>query len=91
MQERKEPLFRIQRVYGEQGQRGLSSEDLTRDVTETGEGNVDEEVAAATPLHEDTQRREDDGEEELEDVRAGKSHDCCCFLREEKERERGVV
>ena len=49
---------------------------LTRDVTETGEGDVDQEIASTAPLEEDSQRGEDDGKDELEDIGAGKSHGC---------------
>ena len=52
----------------------------TRDVSETGEGNVDEEVASTALLKHHSQRGEDDGKEELEDIGAGKSHGCCSLV-----------
>ena len=36
--------------------------------TEDGQQDVDEEVTAAAALEEDTQRREDDGKDDLADV-----------------------
>lgn len=38
------------------------------DVSQDGQGDVDEEVDAAAALEEDTQGREDDGEDDLADV-----------------------
>lgn len=43
-----------------------------RNVTQNRQQNVDEEVAAAATLEEDTKRWEDDGEDDLEDVAGGK-------------------
>jgi len=42
--------------------------DDTRDVTQNGKTNVDEQISAASSLQEDTQRREDDGKDDLADV-----------------------
>jgi hypothetical protein len=42
--------------------------DDTRNVTKTGQQDVDEEVSAAAALEEDTNRWEDDGKENLADV-----------------------
>ena len=41
-----------------------------RNVTQDGQQDVDEEVGIASTLEEDTQRREEDGEDDLEDVAA---------------------
>lgn len=48
--------------------------DDTRNVAQDCQTNVDEEIAAASSLHEDSDRREDDGKDKLEDVAEGKSH-----------------
>jgi hypothetical protein len=40
----------------------------TREITQDSEYNVDAEVSAATTLEEDSQRRQDDGEDDLADV-----------------------
>lgn len=45
--------------------------DETGDETQDGQGDVDEEVDAAAALEEDTQGREDDGEDDLADVAGG--------------------
>lgn len=42
--------------------------DDTRDVTQDGEQDVNEEVGSASPLEEDTDGRQDDGEDDLDDV-----------------------
>lgn len=42
--------------------------DDTRDVTQNGQQDVDEEVGIATSLKEDTKRRENDGKDDLADV-----------------------
>lgn len=39
-----------------------------RNVTENGQQDVDKEIGIAAALEEDTQRREDDGEQDLADV-----------------------
>jgi hypothetical protein len=39
-----------------------------RNVTEDGQQDVDEEVGIASALEEHTQRREEDGEDDLDDV-----------------------
>ena len=39
-----------------------------RNVTQDGQQDVDEEVGIASALEEDTERRKDDGEDDLEDV-----------------------
>ena len=42
--------------------------DDTRNVTQDRQQNVDEEICIATSLEEDTERREDDGKDDLADV-----------------------
>lgn len=42
--------------------------DDTRDITENGQQNVDQEVCAATTLKEDSERGEDNGDDDLDDV-----------------------
>ena len=42
-----------------------------RNVTEDGQQDVDEEISVASALEEDTQRRQDDGKEDLADVAGG--------------------
>jgi len=49
----------------------------TRNVTQDGQEDVDEEVGVASALEEDTQRRQDDGEEDLADVAGGERHGGC--------------
>ncbi len=46
----------------------LQSMDDTRNVTEDGEQDVDEEISVASSLKEDTQRREHDGNNDFADV-----------------------
>jgi hypothetical protein len=43
-------------------------------LTEDGEQDVDEEVSSAAALEEDTQRRKEDGKEDLADIASGESH-----------------
>jgi len=43
-------------------------------VTKDGEQDVDEQVTADTTLEEDTDWGDEDGEEDLADVRSGESH-----------------
>lgn len=50
--------------------------DNTRDVTQDGQQNVDEEVGITTSLEEDTERWEDDGKNDLADIASGERHDC---------------
>jgi hypothetical protein len=45
--------------------------DDTRDITQDGQQNVDEEVGIATALKEDTKRGENDGKDDLADVADG--------------------
>lgn len=47
--------------------------DDARDVTQNGQQDVDEEVGVASSLQEDAQRREEDGEDDLDDVSASMS------------------
>lgn len=42
--------------------------DDTRNVTQDGQTDVDEHVGTTSALQEDTQRRQDDGEDDLADV-----------------------
>jgi hypothetical protein len=49
-------------------QNDVQGVDDTREVTEDGEQDVDEEVGSAATLKEDTQRREEDGKEDLADI-----------------------
>jgi len=46
----------------------------TGDVTENGEQDVNKDIAAAPTLEEHTQRRKDDGKDDLADIRGGKRH-----------------
>jgi len=72
-------------------QNDVESMDDTRDVTEDGEQDVDEEISVASSLEEDTQRREDNGNNDFADVRCGERHvggslrdcnvRCACFDR----------
>lgn len=45
--------------------------DNSRDVTQDGEQDVDEQVGTASALEEDTQRRQEDGKDDLADVAVG--------------------
>lgn len=47
--------------------------DDTRDPTQDGQANVDQEISAASSLKEDAQRRQDEGEDDLADVARRKS------------------
>jgi hypothetical protein len=47
----------------------------TGDETQDGETDVDKQVDTAALLEEDTQRREDDGKDDLANVRSGERHD----------------
>jgi hypothetical protein len=42
--------------------------DDTGNVTQAGQDDVDEEISAAAALEEYTERREEDGEDDLDDV-----------------------
>jgi hypothetical protein len=55
--------------------------DDTRDVTEDGEQDVDEEISVASPLEEDTQRREDNGNNDFADVTGRASCQLCANQR----------
>lgn len=54
----------------------VKSVDDTGNVTQDGEEDVDAEVSTASALQEDTHRRQDDGEDDLEDVGTGERHVC---------------
>lgn len=43
----------------------------TRDITQDGEQDVDEQVGAATTLEEDTQRWQENGKDDLANVAVG--------------------
>ena len=49
--------------------------DDTREVTEDGQQDVDEEISTAATLEEDSKRRKDDGKDDLADVAGGERHD----------------
>jgi len=46
----------------------------TRQVTQDGQQDVDEEIGTAAALQEDTQRREDDGKNDLADIAGSERH-----------------
>lgn len=48
--------------------------DDTREVTQDGQNDVKQQCATATGFQEDTQWWKEDGGDELEDIRVGKSH-----------------
>jgi hypothetical protein len=50
------------------GMSNVQRVDDSRDVTQTGKENVEQQVGTATPLEEHTERREDDGEDDLANV-----------------------
>lgn len=61
----------------------VESVDDAGDVAENGQADVDQEVGAAPALEEDTERREDDGEDDLADIAGGERHDgrfVCLFV-----------
>ena len=43
-------------------------------VTQNSQQDVDEEISIAAALEEDTERREEDGKEDLADIRCGERH-----------------
>jgi hypothetical protein len=47
-----------------------------RNVTQDGQQDVDEEVGIASTLEEHTQRRQEDGEDDLEDVAVSELASC---------------
>jgi hypothetical protein len=54
--------------------KNLQSVNNTGDVTQDGEQDVNAEVGTASSLQEDTDRRQNDGEDDLEDVASGERH-----------------
>ena len=56
--------------------------DDSGNVTKDGQQDVDEQVSIAAALEENTQRREDDGEDDLADIAGGERHvgGCVCVL-----------
>lgn len=55
-------------------QNNIEGVDNAGDVTKNGQQNVDKKIRAAAALEKDTQRREDDGEEDFEDVGCSEDH-----------------
>jgi len=55
-------------------QNDIKGVDNAGDVSKDGEQNVDEKVGTAATLKEDSERREDDGKDDLADVACGESH-----------------
>lgn len=49
-------------------QRDIHRVDDTRDPTQDGQTDVDEKISATSSLQEDTERRQDEGENELADI-----------------------
>lgn len=45
-----------------------------RNVTKNGQQNVDEEISIAATLEENTERRKEDGKDDLADVGSGERH-----------------
>lgn len=58
----------------------IQSVDDTGDVTQDGEQDVDAEVSTASSLQEDTDGRQDDGKNDLEDIASGEGHFCGVFM-----------
>lgn len=52
----------------------VKSVDDSGNVTEDGQEDVDEKVGTAAALHKHTQRRQDDGKDDLADVASGERH-----------------
>lgn len=52
----------------------IQSMDDTRDVTQDGQQDVDEEISTASALQEDTDGRQEDGKNDLADIAGGESH-----------------
>jgi len=50
-------------------------------LTKNGQEDVDEEVCSAAALEEDTDGREEDGEDDLDDVAVKLVSDCCPFAQ----------
>jgi len=55
--------------------------DDTGNVAQDREQDVDEEICAATTLEEDSERWEEDGEDDFDDITAGERHGCCFCRR----------
>ena len=62
-------------------QNDVESVDDTRQVTQDGEQDVDEEVGTTATLEEDTNGGQDDGKENLADVASGERHVGGCVRR----------
>jgi len=54
--------------------------DDSRNVTEDGQEDVDEQVGAAATLEEDSERGQDDGDDDLDDVAEGPVSVCASLL-----------
>lgn len=48
--------------------------DDTRDVTQDGQQDVDEEISTAAALQKDTDGGQEDGKDDLADIAGGESH-----------------
>ena len=57
----------------------VNSVDNTRNVTQNRQQDVDEEIGIAAAFEEHAERREEDGEDELDDVASGEGHCCRCL------------
>jgi len=55
-------------------QNNIKCMDNAGDVAKDGEQDVDQKVSAAATLEEDTKRREDNGDDDLQDVASSESH-----------------
>lgn len=62
-------MYRVENVHGV---------DDTRDPTQDGQQDVDEEVRTAAALEEDTQRRQDEGKDDLADIAVSLVDDSTC-------------
>jgi hypothetical protein len=82
-------LIIISCVSGGNDEVSLQSVDDTGNVSEDGQQDVDEEVGIATALKEDTQRREDDGKDDLADI-AGSLEQNVVSVSAERAEDRGM-
>lgn len=62
------PIFQLVLPVGNWTLDDVQGVDDTRNVTQDGQQDVDEKVGIATSFKEDTQRREDDGKDDLADI-----------------------
>lgn len=56
------------------GRGDIQGVDDTGQVGQAGQEDVDEEISTAAALEEDTQRRQEDGKQDLADVAGGERH-----------------